>query len=208
MNNSEIMATVQVAFGKFVKKVVKKSYNSTIDVQFGVYQGWLYDGWLTISLKPSKGWRDWLINFMAFGKMHYGYRAEFDKYGGDILSTIYASKELWDASRKGVIIAGRSKGGAEAIMLGMLMTKYSFHDYKNVIVGAIDPPKAFGKHQAKAIDIPVTTICYRNDIVPSLPFWYHHAGDFLQLGERTHGLSFKDHELATTDYDLIRVWFE
>jgi hypothetical protein len=206
MTTSEIMATVQVAFNKFVKKVLKKSYNSTIDVQFGIYQGWLYDGWLTINLKPSHGWRDWLINFMAWGKMHYGYRWEFTKYGGDILSTIYASKELWEASRKGVIIAGRSKGGAEAIMLGMLMTKYSFHDYKNVIVGAIDPPKAFGKRQA--IDIPVTTICYRNDIVPSLPMWYHHAGDFLQLGERTHGLSFKDHERATTDYDLIRVWFE
>ena len=204
MTYDEILTTVNVAFNEKVRQVLKKSYNRTIDVQFGVYE----DGRLTINLKPSHGWRDWLINFMAWGKMHYGYWAEFQKYGGDILSTIYSSKELWEASRKGVIIAGRSKGGAEAIMLGMLMTKYSFHDYKNVIVGAIDPPKAFGKHQSKAIDIPVTTICYRNDIVPSLPMWYHHAGDFLQLGERTHGLSFKDHERATTDYDLIRVWFE
>ena len=204
MTYDEILTTVNVAFNEKVRKVLKKSYNKTIDVQYGIYE----DGRLTINLKPSHGWRDWLINFMAWGKQHYGYRWEFTKYGGDILSTIYASKELWEASRKGVIIAGRSKGGAEAIMLGMLMTKYSFHDYKNVIVGAIDPPKAFGKHQAKAIDIPVTTICYRNDIVPSLPMWYHHAGDFLQLGERTHGLSFKDHERATTDYDLIRVWFE
>lgn len=204
MTYEQILQTVNVAFGEKVKKVLKKSYNKTIDVQFGVYE----DGRLTINLKPSHGIRDWLINFMAWGKQHYGYRWEFTKYGGDILSAIYASKELWEASRKGVIIAGRSKGGAEAIMLGMLMTKYSFHDYKNVIVGAIDPPRAFGKHQAKAIDIPVTTICYRNDIVPSLPMWYHHAGDFLQLGERTHGLSIKDHERATTDYDLIRVWFE
>ena len=204
MTYEQILQTVNVAFNEKVKKVLKKSYNKTIDVQFGIYE----DGRLTINLKPSHGIRDWLINFCAFGKMHYGYWAEFQKYGGDILSTIYSSKELWEASRKGVIIAGRSKGGAEAIMLGMLMTKYSFHDYKNVIVGAIDPPRAFGKHQAKAIDIPVTTICYKNDIVPSLPFWYKHAGDFLQLGERTHGLSFKDHERATTDYDLIRVWFE
>lgn len=204
MTYDEILTTVNVAFNEKVKKVLKKSYNRTIDVQYGIYE----DGRLTINLKPSHGWRDWLINFMAWGKQHYGYRWEFTKYGGDILSTIYASKELWEASRKGVIIAGRSKGGAEAIMLGMLMTKYSFHDYKNVIVGAIDPPKAFGKHQAKAIDIPVTTICYRNDIVPSLPMWYHHAGDFLQLGERTHGLSFKDHKSATTDYELIKVWFD
>ena len=208
MTTAEIMATVQVAFNKFVKKVVKKSYNGTIDIQLGVYQGWQFDGWLTINLKPSKGWRDWLVNFMALGKQHHGYRWEFDKYGGDILSTIYSSKELWEASRKGTIIAGRSKGGAEAIMLGMLMTKYSFHDYKNVMVGAIDPPRAFGKRQAGAIDIPVTTICYKNDIVPSLPMWYHHAGDFIQLGDRTHGLSFRDHVSATTDYDLIRVWFE
>jgi len=204
MTYDEILTCVNVAFNKKVRKVLKKSYNKTIDVQFGVYE----DGRLTISLKPSKGWRDWLINLMAFGKMHRGYRWEFEQYGGDILSTIYAHKELWEASRKGTIIAGRSKGGAEAIMLAMLMTKYSFNDYRNVITGAIDPPRAFGKRQSKAVDIPVTTICYRNDIVPSLPMWYHHCGDFIQLGERKLGLSIKDHELATTDYDLIRVWFE
>ena len=39
MTTSEIMATVQVAFNKFVKKVLKKSYNSTIDVQFGISSG-------------------------------------------------------------------------------------------------------------------------------------------------------------------------
>lgn len=201
MTYDEILTTVNVAFNEKVKKVLKKSYNKTIDVQFGIYE----DGRLTINLKPSHGWRDWLINFMAFGKMHYGYRAEFQKYGSDILSIIYASKELWEASRKGTIIAGRSKGGAEAIMLGILMTKYSFLDFSDVTVGAIDPPKAFPKMK---IDFPCTVICYKNDIVPGIPFWYHHLGDFLQLGKRTHGLSFKDHKLATTEYDLIRVWLE
>lgn len=203
MTNEQILQTVNVAFNKFVRKVLKKSYNKTIDVQFGVYE----DGRLTINLKPSHGWRDWLINFMAWGKQHYGYRWEFEQYGTHILDAIYTTNELWAASRKGIIIAGRSKGGAEAIMLGMLLRKYNKNDFKNIIVGAIDPPKAFGKHQSKAIDIPVTTICYRNDIVPSLPMWYHHAGDFLQLGERTHGLSFRDHKSATTDYELIKVWF-
>lgn len=207
MTNTDIQATIHVAFGKYVKKVLKKSYNNTIDVQFGIYQGWLYNNWLTISLKPSHGWRDWLINLLAFGKVHKGYRWEFEKYGGDLLSTIYASKELWNASRKGVIIAGRSKGGAEAVMLGMLMRHYCTHDYPNIIVGAIEPPRAFSKSEAAKVDIPVTNLCYKNDIVPSLPCWYHHAGDFMQLGERTHGLSFKDHELATTDYELLKVWF-
>ena len=204
MTNEQILQTVNVAFNEKVKKVLKKSYNKTIDVQFGVYE----DGRLSISLKPSKGWRDWLINFCAIGKVHKGYKWEFEQYGTDLIESIYASKELWEASRKGTIIAGRSKGGAEAIMLGMLMTRYARLDFKNVMVGAIDPPRAFGKRQAKAVDIPVTTICYKNDIVPSLPMWYHHCGDFLQLGERKLGLSIKDHELATTDYDLIRVWFE
>ena len=202
MTYDEILTCVNVAFNKKVRKVLKKSYNKTIDVQFGVYE----DGRLSISLKPSKGWRDWLINFMAFGKMHRGYRWEFEQYGSDILSTIYAHKELWEASRKGTIIAGRSKGGAEAIMLGLLMTRYARLDFKNVMVGAIDPPRAFPKKQK--VDFPCTVICYRNDIVPSLPMWYHHCGEFIQLGERTHGLSVKDHEKATTDYDLIRVWFE
>lgn len=208
MTKTEIMVGVQVAYNEYVKKVLKKSYDKTIDIQLGVYQGWLYDGWLTISLKPSHGWKDRLINLMAFGKIHRGYRWEFEKYGHDILMSIYGSKELWEASRKGVIIAGRSKGGAEAIMLGMLMRHYSTHDYPNIIVCAIEPPRAFTKKQAKKVDIPVTNLCYRNDIVPSLPCWYRHAGDFIQLGERTHGLSIKDHEKATTDYDLIKVWFD
>ena len=202
MTYDEILTCVNVAFGKKVRKVLKKSYNNTIDVQFGIYE----DGRLSISLKPSKGWRDWLINLMAVGKVHKGYKWEFEQYGTDLINSIYASKELWDASRKGTIIAGRSKGGAEAIMLGMLMTRYARLDFRNVMVGAIDPPKAFPKKQK--IGFPCTTICYRNDIVPSLPMWYHHVGEFMQLGERTHGLSVKDHELATTDYDLIRVWFE
>ena len=202
MTNVEILNGVNVAFNEKVRKVLKRSYNKTIDVQYGIYE----DGRLSISLKPSHGIRDWLINLMAWGKMHRGYRWEFEQYGTHILDAIYTTNELWAASRKGIIIAGRSKGGAEAIMLGMLLRKYNKNDFKNIIVGAIDPPRAFGKKQA--IDIPVTTICYRNDIVPSLPMWYKHGGDFVQLGERTHGLSFKDHERATTDYDLIRVWFE
>ena len=202
MTYDEILTTVNVAFGKKVRKVLKKSYNKTIDVQFGVYE----DGRLTISLKPSKGWRDWLINFCAFGKVHRGYKWEFEQYGNDLIESIYASKELWEASRRGTIIAGRSKGGAEAIMLGLLMTRYARLDFKNVMVGAIDPPRAFPKKQT--VDFPCITLCYRNDIVPSLPMWYHHCGDFLQLGERKLGLSIKDHELATTDYELIKVWFE
>ena len=92
MTYDEILTTVNVAFNEKVKKVLKKSYNKTIDVQFGIYE----DGRLTINLKPSHGIRDWLINFMAWGKMHYGYRTEFQKYGGGSLSTIYSSKVLWE----------------------------------------------------------------------------------------------------------------
>ena len=205
MTNAEILNGVNAAFGKKVRKVLKKSYEKTIDVQFGVYEP---DGRLTISLKPSHGIKDWLINLMAWGKMHYGYRKESEKYGWDILAQVYINRELWDASRKGTIIAGRSKGGAEAIMLAMLISKYSFIDFENVMVVAIEPPRAFGKKAAEKMDSPCVSICYKNDIVPSLPMWYHHAGEFIQLGERKLGLSIKDHERATTDYDLIRVWFE
>ena len=199
MTYEEILQTVNVAFNEKVKKVLKKSYNKTIDVQFGIYE----DGRLTINLKPSHGWRDWLINFMAWGRVHYGYKWEYKKYCWNILATILTTGGLWEASRKGTIIAGRSKGGAEAIFLGMLLTMH--FKYPNVIVGAIDPPKAF---PPMTVPFPCTTICYKNDIVPGIPFWYHHVGEFIQLGKRTHGLSFKDHERATTDYDLIRVWFE
>lgn len=203
MKDLDLHAIALVAFNDNVDKKLKKSYNRTIDVQFGVFNARHHTGWLTINLKPSHGWRDWLINLMAFGKIHRGYRWEFDQYGGDILSTIYASKELWEASRKGVIISGRSKGGAEAIMLGMLMRHYSTHDYPNIIVGAIEPPRAFSKKESEKVDIPVRIICYRNDIVPSLPMWYRHPVQPIQIGKRTHGLSFRDHKLATTKSNLI-----
>jgi len=203
MKDLDLHAVALVAFNDNVDKVLKKSYNSTIDVQFGVFNARHHTGWLTISLKPSHGWKDWLINLMAWGKDHKGYTWEFQKYGGDILSTIYGSKQLWEASRKGVIISGRSKGGAEAIMLGMLMKHYSTHDYPNIIVGAIEPPKAFCKEDAEKIDLKVYITCYKNDIVPSLPFWYHHPVRPIQIEKRTHGLSVKDHELATTKSSII-----
>ena len=113
MRDLDLHAIALVAFNDNVDKVLKKSYDKTIDVQFGVFNARHHTGWLTINLKPSKGWRDWLVNLMAFGRTHKGYQWEFDKYGDDLLRTIYASKQLWEASRKGVIISGRSKGGAE-----------------------------------------------------------------------------------------------
>ena len=96
---------VDTAFQNSIRKVKKVSYDKTIDVQFGIYEGGEFDGWLTINLKPSKGWLDWLINLVAgaqktaHGRVHKGYWKEIDKYwdnGGNKfpLAVLYGSANV------------------------------------------------------------------------------------------------------------------
>ena len=196
----KLLAITDVAFSNNMRKLESKSYRKTIDMTVGIYEGNnSYNGWLAISLKPSHGKLDWLINVLCFGRSHLGYRLEFKAFGNDIYQLICASH--FQKAQKGIIIAGRSKGGAEAIMLAMLLRKM----FKNIVVGAVDAPRAFGKKDAKeAFDtLDITSFCYKNDIVPSLLPWYITPGFHLQLGERTTGRSIKDHELATTKDELI-----
>ena len=213
---TRLLVILNVAFNKCVKKVLKRSFNKTIDVQFGIYTGEDYKGWLTINLKPSHGWRDWLINLFALplkvygGTIHSGYWKEIGHYFNDFSKTLDGDEELVSARGKGIIISGRSKGGAEALLIG-----YQLKRYNNVpvIIGAIEPPMCvsckFGKRLEQVVgEDNILWTCYKNDIVPGLPKWFDFPGVKYQLGDRRLGLSFKDHKDSTTDYDLIRAWIE
>lgn len=201
---------VDVAFNNNIKKVTKKSFASTIDVQLGVYQAEPYKGWLSINLKPSHGIKDWLINFIASpGKMddgaaHKGYLMEIQKYKMDLLALIQDNDELLQARDKGTLIAGRSKGAAEALLIGY---DFWFPGYR-IRIGAIEPPRCVSKGLAEDMErlIGKSNIhytIYRNDIVPGLPFWFTIPGIKHQIEKRTHGLSIKDHETATTEEEVI-----
>lgn len=202
---------LDVAFGRF-DKVLKKSYHKTIDVVFGVYRGGEYDGWLAVSLKPSKGWLDWLINLFAFphreyywgGMAHGGYWREIERYWDNFKLVITGTPALDEAYKKGIIVSGRSKGAAEAVLIGMRMAYLGCH----MLVGAVEPPRmcsrGFARTAEEKIGVDnIICIVYQNDIVPGVPPWFVLPGTLIQIGNRRHGLSVNDHITATTEADVL-----
>lgn len=202
-----IRPLIDVAFNNEVRKVVKKSYRRTIDVQFGTYTGPSYTGWLTINLKPSHGIRDWLINLFALRSsegVHLGYWREAMKYWDDFRAVIEGTPELAEAKRKGILISGRSKGGAEALIIGSLLWRPNIP----LMVGGIEPPGCVDKALAKKLEqrigrANIQSTCYKNDIVPGIPPWFTYPGMRRQIGKRGLGLSFRDHKTSTTKEKVI-----
>lgn len=204
------MTWVDVAFNNHIKKITKKSFDKTIDVQFGIYEGGEHDGWLTISLKPSKGWLDWIVNLIALPKgldggwVHSGYWGEIMHYWPEFIGVIHNNPDLMKAMQKGVIISGRSKGAAEAVLIGYRM----WYPGLNMEVGAIEPPRFCSYQLAKRIEGTIgrnniTYTIYKNDIVPGIPRWFTIPGFGYQLGDRRLGLSIKDHVTSTTKEEVI-----
>ncbi len=204
---------VDVAFCNNMRKVVKRSYNKTIDVTFGIYEGKEHEGWLAISLKPSKGTADWLINLIGYltppmmldgGWVHRGYWKEITHYWPEFIGVIYDTPELAKAMQKGVIISGRSKGAAEAVLIAYRMWTPSI----KMEVGAVEPPRFCSYQLAKRIEGTIgrniiTYTIYKNDIVPGVPKWFTIPGFGYQIGKRKAGLSIKDHIEATTKQEVI-----
>ena len=196
-------ALLDVAFNDNIDKLEKVSYDKTIDVQFGYYKTGFYKDWLTVNLKPSHGGIDWWINLKGwatktpYGKAHAGYWGEFEKYKDDLLVKI-----AWYFSRSekpGILLAGRSKGAAEAELLIPLLPSWA------VYCLAIEPPKCCDKEYKRSIHSGVVcglTTCYKNDMVPGIPAWFIHPFEVYQNGKRGLGLSVKDHEISTTEKEV------
>ena len=206
----KLLAITDVAFNNNIEKILKVSFNSTIDVQFGIYTGELCKGWATINLKPSHGWRDWLINIVSWADkdgLHKGYHAEWEKYREDFLDCL-EDRRLTDAMAEGLIISGRSKGAAEAFMIAEDIYGMVLHYKDHMLVGGIEPPHMCDSDWKEICEIFIPRqnmlfTCWHNDIVPDLVPWLTIPGQRIQLGERKAGLSIKDHEKATTEEELI-----
>lgn len=198
-DQEELLAMADVAFCNQMEHREKRSFKKTIDMVMGVYtRPGRYNGWLAISLKPTSGLKDWLINLLCFGNIHLGYRLEFEAYFSDIFRMVLARPQ---EAQKGIIVSGRSKGGAEAIMLAT----YLFAAGYKLFAGAVEPPRAFGRKYAEQWErrFPVVSTCYKNDIVPAWFPWYRTPGKVLQIGKRTNGWSIKDHKDSTEKEELI-----
>ena len=203
LDSTTYIALMNVAFNDKVDKVEKVSYDSTIDVQFGYYTEGFYKDWLTVNLKPSHGGVDWKINLKGwwantpYGKAHAGYWGEFEKYKDDLLDKIV--RYYMTSSKLGILLAGRSKGAAEAELLVPMLPSWA------VYCLAIDPPKCCDEEYGENIRTRTMggmTTCYKNDIVPGIPFWFRHPFEVFQNGKRRLGLSIKDHETATTEKEV------
>lgn len=203
---------VDIAFNNSIRQIKKVSYHKTIDVVFGVYQGGSYDGWLTINLKPTSSLIDKLINAVAFGtqtgegRVHAGYYKEIVHYWAEFWGAITNDKDLVAASCKGILIAGRSKGAAEALLIAVRMWSPMYD--KKIIVGAIEPPLVCDKEYARFAEQMlgkenIQWTCYKNDIVPGVPPWFTFPGVKHQIGKRGLGLSIKDHRTSTTKEEVI-----
>ena len=206
--NIEYNTALDVAFNDNIKKLLKTSYKKTIDIQYGVYLTGPYQNCLTINLKPSKGWFDWVINFFAFpkktpyGKALFGYVKEINRFWPDIANEALYLTEMF-GTRKEVIIAGRSKGAGEA----ELFVPYFYSvGLQPVICGAFEGPRVCDEEYAlkiKSLCPHVFETIYKNDIVPGIPFWFDHVTKPIQIGERKFGLSFKDHHTSTTEKEVL-----
>ena len=203
---------IDVAFNNNVKKIKKVSFSKTIDVQFGVYTEGGYKEWLTINLKPSHGWLDWIINLFAGrkdtgnGKVHKGYYAELMLLWAKFWSVIINDKDLVNATTNGILVAGRSKGAAEALLIAMQLWQPMYHNRIRVL--AIDPPMVCNRQYAEYAESllgkdNIHWTSYKNDIVTGIPPWFTFAGTKHQIGDRGLGLSFKDHREATTNSEVI-----
>ena len=219
MNQKDkLLAIADVAFNNNLDKKLKVSFNRTIDAQFGIYR-WCHalgegrksmDGWLTLSLKPSKGWKDWAINLAAWADtagLHKGYHSEWERYREDFLDCL---ENDWAraAIEKGCIIAGRSKGGAEAVMIAEDIFGMVPGYKERLLVGAIEAPHMCDRDWKEICEIfiprqNILVTSYHDDIVPDLVPWLTIPGQRIQLGERTHGKSIKDHTMSTTEEDLL-----
>lgn len=216
MSDIIFKVVIDTAFNNNIVKLDKVSYNKTIDVQFGIYQEHPCKGMLTVSLKPSHGWKDWLINIdclpmsTEFGSAHSGYMAELKKYMDDLFKRMEGylkdiAKEYGQAD--GIILAGRSKGAAEAELL-VPYVKRAFNP-AYLYLGAFEPPKCCSNEYKKNIEKSLFNkgwlTCWHNDIVPGLVPWFKHGGELMQFGKRKLGLSIKDHEKSTTEEE---IWYE
>lgn len=197
------MALLDVAWNDNIIKLEKISYDKTIDVQLGIYETGFFKGWLTVNLKPSNGDADWRINLKGwwrktpYGRAHAGYWEEIERYGKDLLGKI--DGHIKSKKCPGILIAGRSKGAAEAELIVPMLPKVPIYCL------AIEPPRCCDSRYKQSIESGTVwglTTSYKNDVVPGIPPWFIHPFNVYQIGERGAGLSWKDHRTATEEKEV------
>ena len=208
-----------VAFNRNVQYMYERSFDNTIDATFGIYKGML-----SINLAPSGSANgpDWPINFDFWKtrvkpsyakltskvKVHRGYMKQWEKHRSQFFEVIVKSGIFMNALSNGLVVSGRSKGGAEASIIALDIVR-NFNVLKsNIYVGLLNAPKIGNKAYKLSVEkyIPkyhIYTVRYCSDIVTMLVPTYKNPGDLIQMGKRKKLFSFKDHVAGCYSEDLL-----
>lgn len=141
----------------------------------------------------------------VLAKAHKGYLIEFHRWFYNIINMIDKNPEYAEAIKNGLVIGGRSKGGAEAIIIGLGLHLHYNLNLGQTIICSVDGPKlgnnSFVKYAEKCVGKKhIFWIVYYNDIVPAVPWGYKVPGIKIQFGKRSKfPMSFKDHNFSCTN---------
>jgi hypothetical protein len=199
-----------VAFNNNVEKIEKISFDRTIDVIFGIYEGML-----SINLAPSSSNIDWKINLSFFMKkvkpsyaketskvkIHGGYIKEWEKYREQFFNIINSNERLNSAINNGLVVTGRSKGGGEASIIALDLVRNASIPFNKVFVGMLEAPKVGNKAYKKSVEkyIPIEHLYwvrYGADIVTMVPPFFKNPGKLIKFHKSILPFSITDHAIG------------
>ena len=205
-----IQYVYDVSFNNNVQILERISYNSTIDVEFGIY-----NSMLSINLAPSRQAIDWKINLNFFQKkvkpsyakltskvkIHSGFISEWELYREEFFSVISNNPKLNTAINNGLVVVGRSKGGAEASIIALDLVRNASIPFDKVYVGMLEAPKVGNKAYKESVEkyIPknhLYWVRYKSDIVTMIPPFFYSPGSLIKFGKSWKPFSFTDHALG------------
>lgn len=212
----------EIAFRRNVKILLCKSFNDTINVEFGIYK----DGKLAINLMPSDGVIDWKINLNFFQKkvkpiyanltskvkIHKGFYEEWMKNRESFFNIILSNEELTNAMKNGFYCVGRSKGGSEAIIIALDIVRNFKVNKKNVFVGALDAAKTGNKEFCKSVEKYINksniyTVRYNNDLITQIPpFGFYNPGIKIRVGNSLLYMPFVDHAFGCFKEEELKLF--
>lgn len=211
-----------VAFRREIDILVVKSFDNTIDVEFGIYK----DGKMTINLMPSEGNVDWAINLDFFSKkvkpsyakvtskvkIHKGFYKEWMNNRDEFFHIIKSNKDLLDAlTTNGLYCVGRSKGGSEAAIIGLDIVRNFDIPKDNVYLGLLEAAKVGNKEFCKSVEEYISkqniyTVRYHSDIITQIPPFkgYGNPGVKIQIGNKSI-MPLVDHALGCFKEEELKV---
>lgn len=214
-----------------------KKYSFSIKDSFG-FSMFINNNQLCIDIKPTRNKEGWLINFTFLkrdvqlfslkkkpiyakehskDRFHSGYLNEWTKYRHTIIELIRNSEEYSSAIKKGLYVAGRSKGGGLTTLIALDLVRNFDLDKNKVFIAQIDSPKTCNKYFVNSVYRYINKenifFCvYKKDIVPKLLPYNKSIGNKIQLGKSKLPFSFKHHKTGCHNeeevYELLIDYIE